>query len=99
MGSACATRRVVVTVQDMDMNAFWDIAGWIGAALVVGAYATVSITARTNTGTHVMNFVGAVLLLVASAVKDAWFSVALNAVWIVIAAAALSRTAISFLRR
>ena len=70
-------------------RAIWDIAGWAGAALVLTAFALVSLSGRSGPTHHVVNLVGGLLLLVASAVKDAWFSVALNGAWILIAAAAL----------
>ena len=72
----------------------WDLAGWVGAAFVLSGYAMVSMAGSPKTFHHVINLVGGLLLLGASAVKDAWFSVALNAAWIVIALVALLRLVI-----
>lgn len=82
----------------MSMSLFWELAGWVGAALILAGYALVSIGGTAKTRHHVINLFGGALLLGASAVKDAWFSVALNGFWIVIALAALAKTLISGLR-
>ena len=80
-------------------SAVWDLAGWVGAALVLTAFALVSLSGRSKPTHHVINLVGGLLLLVASAVKDAWFSVALNGAWIIIAAAALTNGVLARRRR
>ena len=77
----------------MTIELFWEFAGWVGAALILAGYALVSIGGTAKTRHHVINLVGGALLLGASAVKDAWFSVALNGFWIVIAFAALGKAA------
>ena len=73
----------------MTMTFFWELAGWVGAGLVLTGFALISIGGTAAARHHVINLVGGALLLGASAMKDAWFSVALNAVWIVIAMVAL----------
>jgi hypothetical protein len=73
----------------MNMMLLWEVAGWAGAALVLTGFALVSIGGTARPHHHSINLIGGILLLGASAVKDAWFSVALNAAWIVIAVAAL----------
>jgi hypothetical protein len=77
----------------MTIALFWELAGWVGAALVLTAFALVSLSGRARARHHLVNLTGGVLLLGASAVKDAWFSVALNAAWILIAGTALLRFA------
>jgi hypothetical protein len=70
-----------------------DLAGWIGAALLLLAYALVSN--RTLAGDsmrfQLLNLSGGLLLAVNSAYHGALPSVAVNAVWIVIGLAALLR--------
>lgn len=77
---------------------FWEIGGWVGAALILVGFALISLGGTARTPHHLINLAGGILLLGASAVKDAWFSVALNAVWIVIALAALARAVLARLR-
>ena len=66
-----------------------DFSGWLGALLVISAYAYVSYTGSSRLLTQIMNLLGAFLLLWASAMKDAWFSVGLNGLWIIIALIAI----------
>jgi hypothetical protein len=68
-----------------------DAAGWIGALLIVGAYALVSmerVTSRSDAYQY-MNVVGALGVLVNSAVHRAFPSAALNVAWMVIGLYAL----------
>ncbi len=70
-----------------------DIAGWIGMALLIGAYALVT-TGRIlgpSLRFQLMNLVGGALLMVNSAWYGAWPSAALNLVWVVIGTAGLVR--------
>ena len=77
------------------VHATWliDVAGWIGMALLIGAYSLV--TAGRILGTsltfQLMNLVGGALLMVNSAWYGAWPSAALNLVWVVIGTAGLVR--------
>jgi hypothetical protein len=87
--TARASRVGRFTILPMDMNLFWELAGWLGAALVLAAFALVSMSGTARPHHHTINLCGGALLLGASAVKDAWFSVVLNGAWIVIAAGAL----------
>jgi hypothetical protein len=78
----------------MNVALLWELAGWAGAALVLTAFALVSISGQARTLHHLVNLAGGVLLLGASVIKDAWFSVALNGAWIVIALVAIAKTLI-----
>jgi hypothetical protein len=77
----------------LSTGALIDLAGWIGAVLLLAAYALVSN--RTLAGDsmrfQLLNLSGGLLLAVNSAYHGALPSVAVNAVWIVIGLAALLR--------
>jgi hypothetical protein len=70
-----------------------NVVGWIGMALLVGAYALV--TAGRLRGPdltfQLMNLVGGVSLMANSAYYGAWPSAALNLVWMVIGVVGLTR--------
>lgn len=68
-----------------------EIAGWVGAALILGAYALLSTRkVRGESLTyHGMNLVGGAALLLNSAWNGAMPSAALNLIWAVIAVYAL----------
>jgi hypothetical protein len=69
-----------------------DLFGWIGAAALLAAYWMVS-TRRTDGAAmsyQALNLIGSVLVLVNSLYYGAFPSVAVNAVWIVIGAYAIS---------
>ena len=68
-----------------------DLAGWIGAALLLLAYALVSNRALAGDSVRfqLLNLSGGVLLAANSAYHGALPSVAVNAVWIVIGLTAL----------
>jgi len=75
------------------LKTFVDISGWVGALLILGAYSLLSngkIQARSALYQW-MNVVGALGLIVNSGWNTAWPSVALNVVWLGIAADALRR--------
>jgi hypothetical protein len=75
------------------LKTFVDISGWVGALLILGAYSLLSngkIQARSALYQW-MNVVGALGLIVNSGWNTAWPSVALNVVWLGIAAYALRR--------
>ena len=75
------------------MTVLVDIAGWIGMALLIGAYALVT-TGRIlgpSLRFQLMNLVGGALLMVNSAWYGAWPSAALNLVWVVIGTTGLLR--------
>ncbi len=72
-----------------------EIVGWIGAGLILGAYALVStgrIEAR-SVSFQLMNLLGAAGFVVNSGFHGAWPSTILNVIWIGIAAASLARLA------
>jgi len=70
-----------------------DVAGWVGVAALLLAYALVS--ARKSKGDSVayqlLNLAGGALVLVNSFVHGAYPSVGVNVVWIVIAVFTLAR--------
>jgi hypothetical protein len=70
-----------------------DLAGWVGAALLLLAYALVSSRrlAGDSVRFQLLNLSGGVLLAANSAYHGALPSVAVNAVWIAIGLAALLR--------
>jgi hypothetical protein len=65
---------------------FYDVLGWIGALLILGAYALIT-TARWRSEQlryQLTNAVGATALLVWAVSIAAWQSALLNAVWAVV---------------
>jgi|HubBroStandDraft_1064217.scaffolds.fasta_scaffold161082_2 hypothetical protein len=68
-----------------------EVAGWIGATLIVGAYALLSSGKLTGDSKmyHYMNIVGAVGFVVNSGWNGAYPSAALNVVWLGIGGYAL----------
>jgi hypothetical protein len=79
----------------MKLQTFVSIAGWSAALLILGAYSLLSfgkIQARSWVY-QLMNIVGAAGFIVNCAYNNAWPSVALNVVWMLIAIYALRRNA------
>ena len=77
----------------MTSNALLDGVGWVGAALVVVAYALVSFN-RLSPATfryQAFNIVGSLFLIVNTAWHAAWPSTAVNIIWAAIALIALTR--------
>jgi hypothetical protein len=70
-----------------------EIAGWSGAAILLAAYALISLRRLTGDGNafQIMNIVGAAGIAVNSGSNRAWASAALNLVWIAIGITALVR--------
>jgi hypothetical protein len=68
-----------------------EVAGWIGASLIVGAYALLSSGKLTGDSKvyHYMNIVGAMGFVVNSGWNGAYPSAALNVVWLGIGSYAL----------
>jgi len=75
------------------VSALIDVAGWVGAALLVAAYAMVSTGRLQGSGLRfqLLNIVGGVALTVNTAYHGAWPSAALNVVWVVVGLGALVR--------
>jgi hypothetical protein len=71
------------------------IAGWSGAAVLLAAYALLSLRRLTGDGNafQIMNIVGAAGIALNSGSNGAWASATLNLVWIAIGVAALARRA------
>jgi hypothetical protein len=75
------------------LQTFVSVAGWTAAVLILAAYGLLSfgkIQARSWIY-QVMNIVGAAGFIINCAYNNAWPSVALNVVWMVIAFYALRR--------
>ncbi|WP_036565157.1 CBU_0592 family membrane protein [Nocardioides halotolerans] len=70
-----------------------NVAGWIGMALLISAYALVTAGRLQGPGLpfQVMNLIGGGALMVNSAYYGAWPSAALNLVWVVIGGVGLAR--------
>ncbi len=70
-----------------------NVVGWVGMALLVGAYTLV--TAGKVQGTsllfQLMNLLGGFLLMLNSAYYGAWPSAGLNVVWVVVGTVGLAR--------
>ncbi|MEP9363812.1 hypothetical protein ABLE68_12665 [Nocardioides sp. CN2-186] len=73
-----------------------NVLGWAGMALLVGAYALVTVSRIHATGLafQLMNLVGGAFLMLNTAYYGAWPSTALNFTWICIGAFGLLRAAI-----
>ena len=77
----------------MPLKTFVSIAGWSAALLILGAYGLLSfgkVQPRSRVY-QVMNIVGAAGFIINCAYNNAWPSVALNVVWMMIAFHALKR--------
>ena len=70
----------------------YEVVGWAGAVMVLGAYALVTRTGRSLTY-HLLNILGAGGLLVNALHHHAFPSTAVNVVWIVIATWGITVTA------
>lgn len=73
------------------MKKFLEIFGWYGAVAIVSAYAlnSFSIIQSNNALYQLLNFTGAIGIVVVSLAKKAYQPAALNIIWTVIAAIAL----------
>ncbi len=79
----------------MQIKTFVDVAGWVGATLILGAYGLLSagkIQSRSALYQW-MNVVGAFGFILNSGWHGAWPSAGLNIVWLGIGIAALMRIA------
>lgn len=77
----------------MRLDLWSDVVGWIGAALLLGAYALVS-TKRVEGDSiayQTLNLLGSAFLIVNSAYYGAYPSVGVNVIWIGIAVFAILR--------
>ena len=70
-----------------------NVVGWIGMALLIGAYALVTAGRLQGPGLtfQLMNLFGGAFLMVNSAYYGAWPSAALNVVWVIIGVVGLAR--------
>ena len=74
-----------------------EVAGWIGAVLILVAYGllTAGRLSSRDMAYQVMNVVGAVGFIINSAWNGAWPSAILNVIWVGIGVVALSRMALT----
>lgn len=72
-----------------------NVVGWLGMALLIGAYALVTAGRLHGTSLmfQLMNLFGGAFLMVNSAYYGAWPSAALNVVWVGIGTVGLLRAA------
>ena len=70
-----------------------NVVGWVGMALLVGAYALVTAGKLQGTSLlfQLMNLLGGFLLMLNSAYYGAWPSAGLNVVWVVVGTVGLAR--------
>ncbi|MFD1211434.1 hypothetical protein ACFQ36_05195 [Arthrobacter sp. GCM10027362] len=74
------------------MELLWEIAGWAGAAAILGAYLAVSMNwLKAGRAFQTANLLGACAFIVNGAFHEAWPSVATNIAWFLISAIALLR--------
>jgi len=73
------------------MKLFVDIIGWIGSVEVIAAYALISLEKLNSKSAfyQILNFTGAIFLIVNTIYYGAYPSTAINVVWVVIAVVAL----------
>ena len=77
----------------MTLDLFMEVVGWIGAVLILAAYALLS-AGKVDAGTpsyQVMNVVGAAGFIANSGWNGAWPSAVLNVIWVGIGVVALWR--------
>ncbi len=81
----------------MSYDLLSDIAGWIGAALLLGAYALVSTRKLDGDSVsyQLLNLLGSALLIINSFYYGAYPSVGVNVVWIGIAVFSITRVVLS----
>lgn len=70
-----------------------NVVGWLGMALLIGAYALVTTSRLSATGStfQQMNLAGGAFLMINSAWYHAWPSAALNLVWVAIGSVGYAR--------
>lgn len=74
----------------------FDICGWIGMVLVLIAYALLSTNKITNGKVYqFLNLIAAIFMAIGLFPKNAWFSIALQVVWGVIAIVAIIKIIIN----
>jgi hypothetical protein len=74
------------------MELLWEIAGWTGAAAILGAYLAVSMGwLKAGRRFQTANLFGACAFILNGAFHEAWPSVVTNVAWFLISAVALVR--------
>jgi hypothetical protein len=85
--------RIHIGARQVQLKTFVDIAGWSGAALILGSYALIS-SGKLNPRSALyqwLNVAGAIGFIINSGWNGAWPSAGLNIVWLGIAIVALTR--------
>jgi hypothetical protein len=68
----------------------FDICGWIGAILILLAYALLSLGKIDNGKAYqTMNLLAALFMAIGLLPKNAWFSFSVQVVWLIVAVVAL----------
>lgn len=82
---------------DVKRGIFVEIAGWVGTAAILFAYAAAAWgwIAGDSLTAAALNIVGSVGLLVITVTRRVWQSASVNAIWLVIAVVALFKMAMS----
>jgi hypothetical protein len=71
------------------INTLLNYLGWLGAFIILYAFYLNNYKKIINKMTYFYNIIGGVFLLLASASKFAYFNVALNLIWVLIASISL----------
>ncbi len=68
------------------MDMLVEVLGWIGAVMVLGAYALLSARKLPSDSYtyHGINMIGSLFLVIYASYKVAWANVVVNVVWLVI---------------
>ena len=74
------------------MELLWEIAGWAGAAMILGAFLSVSMGwQKAGRAFQTANLLGSCAFILNGAFHEAWPSVVSNVAWFLISAVALFR--------
>ena len=74
------------------MELLWEIAGWAGAAMILGAFLSVSMGwLKAGRAFQTANLLGSCAFILHGACHEAWPSVVSNVAWFLISAVALFR--------
>lgn len=73
------------------MDMMIEVLGWVGAVMVLGAYALLSARKLPSDSYtyHGINMLGSLFLIIYASYKIAWANVLVNVVWLLIGAAAM----------
>ena len=85
----------------MNEYQFMEITGWLGSAMVVAAYAMISLwkTSPDSLVYQALNFSGSALLIIFTVYKQAYPPATVNAIWTLIALLSLVQMGVRRLRK